>query len=203
MSITLRARHWLVRPELLKRASWSLLKSGVFHRPRTKWSKKTIFTSSFGSYELEGDVLHYYHPRHVDWIAAAEELAESLSLEDVAVSVKDKFTADILKALGANAMPWPDGIALVWDYLMDGTWGLCLKQFDIPGLVQKELARRSIEDITNKADPAAISEADRASLRKAAGQFYEVALPFSPHEVGESSRCLEVNAAVRKYGLVL
>ncbi len=203
MSITLRARHWLVRPELLKRASWSLLKSGVFHRPRTKWSKKTIFTSSFGSYELEGDVLHYYHPRHVDWIAAAEELAESLSLEDVAVSVKNKFTADILKALGANAMPWPDGIALVWDYLMDGTWGLCLKQFDIPGLVQKELARRSIEDITNKADPAAISEADRASLRKAAGQFYEVALPFSPHEVGESSRCLEVNAAVRKYGLVL
>ncbi len=199
--------HYITRPALAEMAGVPETKIVELSEkkcipPRAyEVTNKAIFTSSFGSYELEGDVLHYYHPKHVDWIATAEEFAESYSLEEVAVRVRDKFTADILEALGNNPMPWPDGIALVWDYLMDGTWSLCLKEFDVPGLVQKELARRSIADITKKADPAHISKVDRAALRKAAAQFYEVALPFSPHEVGESSRCLEVNATVKKYGI--
>ena len=162
---------------------------------------ETTYISSFGSYRLPAASLFYYHPRHVDWIDRAETLAAGLPLTEVAVKVKEGFEADIEAALDGQPLPWPDGLGLVWDYLMDGTWSLCLKDFDIPGLVQKEVARRTIAEVEDAAAGRPISDDERERLRAAVRRYDAVALPFSPHEVGESSRCLEVNAVVRKYRL--
>lgn len=157
--------------------------------------------SSFGAYDLSGPVEFYYHPRHCDWVARAEGLAEQMPLAEVARIVRERFFADVQAALGGAPLPWKDGIDLVWTYLMDGTWSLCLKDYDVESLVQKELARHTIKTIEAAAVNAALSTGDRQTLQDAVARFEDVALPFSPHEVAESSRCLEVNAAIQKFKL--
>ncbi len=161
----------------------------------------TVFVSSFGEYKLPAAPRFYYHPRLIGWIEHAEALAKSHPLPIVAERVKAKFEEDIDKALDGRPMPWPDGKGLIWDYLMDGTWSLCLKEFNVPDLVQKEVARGSIADIVRACSGRDISSTERAELEAAVALYDQVALPFSPHEVGESSRCLEVGAVVKKFDL--
>ena len=155
--------------------------------------------SSFGSYTLPSVPRFYYHPCSVEWIRQATALASEHSLTVVADMIKAKFSEDIDKALAGRPLPWPDGKGRVWDYLMDGTWSLCLKDYNVPDLVQKELARATISKVVEAASGRNISGTERAELEDAVSKFDQVALPFSPHEVGESSRCLEVNAVVKKF----
>lgn len=157
--------------------------------------------SSFGSYTLPSAPRYYYHPRSIEWIEHATSLAEHHPLDVVAEMIKTKFSEDIDKALAGRPLPWPDGKDRIWDYLMDGTWSLCLKNYNVPDLVQKEVARATIARIAGSATTGDISDRERAALEEAVSAFDEVALPFSPHEVGESSRCLEVNAVVKQFGL--
>jgi hypothetical protein len=46
-----------------------------------------------------------------------------------------------------------------------------------------------------------LSPAARAALIAAIAAYNEVAADFGPHELGDSSRCREVGAAIGKYGL--
>jgi len=93
------------------------------------------FISSFGEYTLQDEPVRYYHPKLIDWIEQAEILTQNYALSDVAKKIKTKFYEDIDELLGERPMPWPSGKEHVWDYLMDGTWSLCLKQFNVPDLV--------------------------------------------------------------------
>lgn len=115
--------------------------------------------------------------------------------------MKAKFLADIDIALDGREMPWPEGTGQVWDHLMHGTWSLCLKEFDIPGLVEKELARGTISRIIKNSSGRDILDAEWAELQDAVENYDRVALPFSPHEIGESSRCLKVGHVIDLFGL--
>jgi hypothetical protein len=162
---------------------------------------ETVYASSFGEYKLPSTSKHYYHPRLVEWIGQATRLAEKHPLPVVAEHIKAKFEEDIHKTLDGRPLPWPDGTALVWDYLMDGTWSLCLKDFNVSDLVRKEVARGTIAKIVKASSDCGITATERTELEDAVRCYDEVALPFSPHEVGESSRCLEVGSVVKKFGL--
>ena len=157
--------------------------------------------STFGDYQLYSNPEYYYHKRHIDWIERALVLARIHSLGEVAETVKETFFKDLKAALGTQPAPWPAGMEQAWTYLMDGTWGLCLINFDIEGIVDKELARKTISNIVKDANDRKITALERKALTQAVNRYNRAALPFSPHEVGESSRILEIAAVVEKFGL--
>ena len=160
-----------------------------------------VFASTFGEYTAPVPARRYYHPSLVAWVKRAGALALEHPLAEVARQVREDFGQAFEDALGGRAPPWPGGVDYAWAYLMDGTWGLCLKEISAPNLLQKEFARRKIAELVSPDPQHRLSEAARAALTEAIEQYDEVAADFAPHERGDSSRCREVGAAIEKYGL--
>ena len=160
-----------------------------------------IFASTFGEYSASLPPLRYYHPTLVDWLRKASALARRHSLADVARRMRKDFEEAFEAALDGRPPPWARGVDHAWAYLMDGTWGLCLKEISIANLLQKEFARRTIAGLVSPDPNHVLSPTARAALIAAIESYNEVATAFGPHERGDSSRCLEVGAAIEKYGL--
>jgi len=159
------------------------------------------FTSTFGTYHLPVRETRYYHPDIVRWAKRALELLETMDLTEAARTVRADFDAEFERLLDGAAPPWPRGVDYAWDYIVDGTWGLCLKDVDVASLLAKEQARVTIRSIVKPDADHVLTEAERQALQEALVQFETVALPFAPHEVGDSCRHSELGPAIRKYGL--
>ncbi len=161
----------------------------------------TIFASTFGEYTAPIPPARYYHPSLVDWVRKASALARRHTLADVARRMRKDFEQAFEAALDGRSPPWPRGVDYAWAYLMDGTWGLCLKEISVPNLLQKEFARQTIAHLVSPDSHHELSAAARAALIEAIAAYNEVAADFGPHELGDSSRCREVGAAIEKYRL--
>ena len=81
---------------------------------------------------------------------------------------------------------------------MDGTWGLCLKDITAENLLRKEFARQVI---ARHAGASQLTPEARGELLDAVADYQAVAACFGPHEVGASSRRLEVEAVIARFGL--
>jgi hypothetical protein len=163
-----------------------------------------VFTSTFGEYAAPAAVRRYYHPSLVKWARMACTLAETHGLAEVARLVREDFEREFAEALDGREPPWPRGADHAWAYLMDGTWGLCLKEISARSLLEKEFARAKIAKINGIPGPGpghAADDAACAALEAAIAQYNAVAALFAPHEIGKSSRRLEVEAAARTFGL--
>lgn len=165
--------------------------------------KDIAVISAFGEYELTAQPELYYHPDLVTWIADANELAKSHPLAEVAQLVRENMTNEIEVALNGRPVPWSDGMEHAWDYLMDGSFSLCLKNINASDLIEKEVARARVKSVFESNPDTKLNPEDREELKDAVLRYEEVALPFSPHELPESSRRLEIEAAVKKFGLSL
>lgn len=160
-----------------------------------------VYASTFGEYTAAVPPERYYHPSLVAWVKKASALARRHSLADVARRVRNDFEQAFEEALGDRAPPWPRGVDYAWAYLMDGTWGLCLKEITVANMLQKEFARQTIARLVSPDPHHVLSPAARAALIEAIKAYNQVASDFGPHERGDSSRCWEVGAAIEKYGL--
>lgn len=160
-----------------------------------------IFASTFGEYTAPVIPERYYHPSLVDWVRKASALARRHTLADVARRMRKDFEDAFEAALDGRPPPWPRGVDYAWAYLMDGTWGLCLKEISVANMLQKEFARQTIARLVSPDPHHVLSPAARAALIEAVDAYNEVATDFGPHELGDSSRCREVGAAIEKYGL--
>ena len=160
-----------------------------------------VFASTFGEYTASVPPVRYYHPSLVAWVKKASALARRHSLADVARRLRKDFEQAFEAALDGRPAPWPRGVDYAWAYLMDGTWGLCLKEISVANLLQKEFARQTIARLVSPDPQHVLSPAARAALIEAIEAYNQVATAFGPHERGDSSRCLEVGAAIEKYGL--
>lgn len=160
---------------------------------------EVTFTSSFGRYALPVEPRRYYHPSVVEWLQRAMALADGRDLGEVARAVRAAFDSDFDAALRGAPPPWSDGADYAWAYMTDGTWGLCLKDVSIAGLLAKEQARATIRRLVQPEPDHRLSEAERRELEQALSDYERVALPFSPHEVAESSRAREIQPAREKY----
>ena len=160
-----------------------------------------VFASTFGEYTAALPPERYYHPSLVDWVRKASALARSHTLADVARRMRKDFEQAFEAALDGRPAPWPRGVDHAWAYLMDGTWGLCLKEISVASLLQKEFARQTIRRLVSPDPRHELSAAGRAALVEAIDAYDAVAADFAPHELGASSRCREVCAAIEKYGL--
>jgi hypothetical protein len=160
-----------------------------------------VFASTFGEYAAPVPPRRYYHPSLVDWVEKADALARQHRLADVARQMRTDFEQAFEDALEGRAPPWPKGVNHAWAYLMDGTWGLCLKEISAPNMLRKEYARSKIAHIAARVRDGRPSEGQRATLLDAIERYNEVATDFAPHERADSSRCREVEAVIEAYGL--
>lgn len=160
-----------------------------------------VCTSTFGEYRLPADERRYYHPSVLGWAEKALALAENHGLPEVARLMRAAFDRDFADALADQAPPWPRGADYAWDYILDGTWGLCLKDITVETLLKKEYARNVLREVISPDPDHRLGADERARLEAAIADYEDVALPFAPHEAPESSRVKEIRPAVAKYGL--
>jgi hypothetical protein len=161
----------------------------------------TVYASTFGEYTAAVPPERYYHPSLVDWVRKASALARRHSLADVARRMRKDFEETFEAALDGRSPPWPRGVDYAWAYIMDGTWGLCLKEISVANLLQKEFARQTIARLVSPDPGHELTSAARAALIEAIRAYDAVAADFGPHEFADSSRSREVGAAIEKYGL--
>ncbi len=160
-----------------------------------------VFASAFGEHRLPSQPRRYYHHGEVEWVKKADALAQDHALAEVARIMREGFDREVADALDGREVRWSADRDHAWNYLMDGSWSLCLKELSAPHLAEKEVARATIARIANADPNHEIDESERAELEAAVAQYERVALPFAPHEVGVSSRRLEVGPAIEKYRL--
>ncbi len=161
----------------------------------------TVFAGSFEDYAVAAPPRRYYHPSLVAWVTRAEDLAASHALAEVARLQREDFAREFTDALDGAAPPWPGGVDYAWRYLMDGTWGTCLKEISVSSLLQKERARQCVAAIAGR-DPGVEPHAEeRAALTHAVAQYERVTGSFAPHEQAKSSRRTEIAAAIRRFAL--
>jgi hypothetical protein len=160
-----------------------------------------VFASAFGENRLPSQPRRYYHHGEVEWVKKANALAQDHALAEVARIMREGFDREVADALDGREVRWSADWDHPWNYLMDGSWSLCLKELSASHLAGKEVARATIARIANADPDHEIDESERAELEAAVAQYDRVALPFAPHEVGVSSRRLEVGAAIEKYRL--
>lgn len=161
----------------------------------------TVFAGSFEDYAVPAPPRRYYHPSLVAWVTRAEALAASHTLGEVARLQREGFAREFAEALGGAAPPWPGGVDYAWSYLMDGTWGTCLKDISVPSLLAKERARQCIAAVANIGPGHEPDAEERAALTQAVEQYERVTGDFAPHERAKSSRRVEVEAAVHRFAL--
>lgn len=158
-------------------------------------------TSSFGTYHLPVTPERYYHPSVEGWVAEALALAQTRELDEVAKLVRAEFGKRFDAALNGKPPPWPGGADYAWDYMTDGTWGICLKNIDMEHLLAKENARATLRQIQSADGSDELASDERERLLEAILAYRKVTMPFAPHEFEESSTQCEINPAIEKYDI--
>ncbi len=164
-----------------------------------EWREETVVTGVFGEFRFPGTAVFYYHPSVVDWIRKTTAFADDMPLADLAAAMHDRFAEDLLEAIGDREPPWPDPVNYAWAYVLDGTWGACLKDICPESMLTKEYARKAIRDLRAKnRKPAKV---ERKQLERHVEGYERVAMPFAPHEVPTCSRTREIQPAVSDWKL--
>ena len=158
-------------------------------------------TSSFGTYHLPVTPGRYYHPSIEGWVAKALSLAQTRELGDVAKIIRAEFDQHFEEALNGNPPPWPGGSDYAWNYMTDGTWGICLKNINMEHLLTKEYARATIRQIVSTDTADELTHEEREQLIAAILAYRQVTMPFAPHEFDESSTQREINPVIEKYDI--
>ena len=158
-------------------------------------------TSSFGEYQLPVTPERYYHPSIQGWVNEALSLAQTHALDEVAKIVREAFNRHFKEALQGQPPPWPGGADYAWDYMVDGTWGICLKSIDMKHLLTKENARATIREILSNDSSGELNAEARDRLITAIRGYQRVTMPFAPHEVEESSTQQEILPTIEKYNI--
>ena len=88
-----------------------------------------------------------------------------------------------------------------WTSLITGIWGICLQEISPTNIACKNIARHTIKQINTIATQRKFKVTEKRDLKKAIDDFNRVTMPFDPYYYPQSSRELEVEAAIRKYKL--
>ncbi len=156
-------------------------------------------TSSFGTYHLPVVPERYFHPSVEGWVSQALSLTQTHEPDDVAKIVRAEFDRQFEEALDGRPPPWPGASDYAWNYMTDGTWGICLKNIDMKHLLTKEYARGIVRQVESRNKSDELNPEDRIQLIAAILAYREVTMPFAPHEFDESSTQCEINSAIEKY----
>lgn len=142
----------------------------------------------------------YYHPSLVSWILDAETLTQNKSLSEAAESVRNTFFQQYKNEFNNQATPGCQNAANAWYHLMNGTWGICLREVSVVCMAKKELSRLKISKLVNYDDPSHQLNRESKQILADAIKTYEAsAKRFAPHIASISSYLCEVEPAKKKY----
>lgn len=160
----------------------------------------SIYCNIKGAFNATPVTTRYYNPSIVKWIQNAETMAKEESLAEVAIQVRKKFNQEFRYAMGDVITPGCKGLDHAWRYLMNGTWGICLKEVSVASIASKELSRLKISQICKYDDPNhTLTNQEKEDLKTAINTYEKVTKQFAPHLVPTCSRTLEIEPAVKKY----
>ena len=197
-------RHYLSAAQLAERASCTVERLCALQLAQCipvhsyELRSSHLFSSTFGDHAVAGQPQRYYHPSVLGWLRTALDRAAGSPLAAVARRYREDFERDFEIALAGREPPWPGGVDYAWAYLMDGTWGLCLKEISAQNMLLKEFARGLIRRANRRPPGAELSAAQRAELAQAVADYRRVVLPFAPHERERSSSVLELAPALTR-----
>ena len=200
-------KHFLTRAEISKQSGITeqriieLANAQCIPPHSYEVRRETAYVSAFGEYKFTEEPEFYYHPDIVHWIEKAVALAKDHPLREVSRKIRENLEHEITSLLDGRPVPWPDGMGHAWEFVMDGSFSLCLKELTPAHLVKKEVSRQRFAELVEKADGRGKTEVLRNELEDAIADYEDVTLPFSPHELPESSRRLELEPAMAKFGI--
>lgn len=168
-------------------------------------TKHVIFyTDIFGESVFVDEEIFYYHHSLIKLAMKANHYLEISNYIDVASKMKSDFTNEIREALveiddAQQIFGYcfnDDGDLLAggieklmtehWAYIMDGTYGVCLKEISAKDVILKNIAVSILEEWINCPNQEKNHLYDRA--RYAAKLYDRVASYFGPHEILKSTR---------------
>ena len=200
-------KHYLTRAEISKQSGVAepriaeLVEAQCIPPHSYEVRRDTTYVSAFGEYKFAAESEFYYHPDIVHWIERAVALAKNHPLQEVSQKVRENLVDEIRAILDGRPVPWSDGMGHAWEFLMDGSFSLCLKELNADNLVKKEVSRQRLAELVEKADGRGKTEDLWNEMEGVIADYEDVTLPFSPHELPESSRRLELEPAMAKFGI--
>lgn len=174
-------------------------------------------SSAFGGIAV-GSSVRYFAPSIVDWIEDVKSMPSDWTLDAIRERQWEKFRDEFRDALltvegakqayaecfDADGNLAEDGfsqkVEKVWDYIMDGTYGVCLQDVKTLSIVKKGTAVFQLEE-TLGWDANQLSTDQERQIHAAAALYDSVATQFGPHERSQSSRERIRNAVTRKFKL--
>ncbi|MDX1902378.1 MAG: DUF6058 family natural product biosynthesis protein [Gammaproteobacteria bacterium] len=165
---------------------------------------KSIFhTDIFGDSEIEENVF-YYHPSLIQFAIKANKYYLDGNFVEVASKMKNDFFNELCQAISEieiahsvfqNCFDMNRNVLITeiekimvehWPYILDGTYGVCLKEISAKNVLLKNIAVSILEEWVNANDQNKKMLHDKASY--AASLYDKVASEFAPHEFHKSTR---------------
>ncbi len=140
----------------------------------------------FGSTDKLKATIHHYHTSIIYWIKKAEHLTLSYSLHDTANIMKQNFMREYSQAYQQLLLPEAElqkSFAENWLYLLNGTYGVCLKEITAVNILRKNVVIAQLSQWINNQNTF-----DLATAHDLLNQYDAIAMPFGPHEIIKSSR---------------
>lgn len=160
----------------------------------------SIYCNIKGYFIATPVAIKYYNPSIVKWIQTAESLATGKSLSEIAIFIRGYFNKEFKEAMGDAITPGCKGLDHAWRYLMNGTWGICLKEISVASIAKKELSRLKISQLCKLDKPNhQLTLQEKEELKNAIDTYELVTKQFAPHLLPTCSRTLEIEPAVKKY----
>lgn len=169
-----------------------------------KITRQCVFhTDVFGDAIIEEMNILYYHPSLVKWAQKANNYLQSVDISSVAERMKTDFinelrdslteidsAAEIFNDCFVNGKLTDDGVRKImdahWPYIMNGTYGVCLKEISAKNVVIKNIAVSILENWIKGSEDCRNMLYQKA--RQAAAWFDTVAAEFGPHDLEKSTR---------------
>ena len=161
-------------------------------------------TDIFGDSIITNQQIFYYHPSLVRWAVKAGQYLKTANFNDVADNMKNDFIQELRQTLIETAEAkqvfkycFNDGGALLkegvekvmmehWPHIMDGTYGVCLKEISAKSVIIKSITVSILEKWVNNTDLE--KEYTYNETNDAAELYDKVAACFGPHEISQSTR---------------
>lgn len=162
-------------------------------------------TEIFGDTTITQQDNFYYHSTLVKWAVIADQYSKTLSLCEVANKIKADFVIELRQALieidGARQAfdyCFDDSGNLLdigidkimkehWPYIMDGTYGVCLKSISAKNILIKTMSVSVLEKWVN-GNENKNKKAQHSQTILAAELYDSVTSCFGPHEISKSTR---------------
>lgn len=201
--------HYLTRAEFARQAKVSedrlleLIKMACVPLHSHKLTHQTRFhTEIFSETVMQENEVFYYHPSLVPWAIEAEKYAKKAPLTEVADIMRNNFKNEFYKQLGEvqgasqlfhqcfsgkgdlNKVEAEKLFNMEWPYVMNGTYGVCLKEISAKNIITKAVCVAQLEKFIN----SGLANVDKVGVNKVLQWYDHVASNFGPHEVAKSTR---------------